>query len=1747
MTNNYLLILQKMQKKTSLIILLLLAFASVADAQFPFAERKKWDGPYDIRMIAAPNLEPVYLNETQAKSGILKVDSLITYTTMMMSGTQLDINNRYKGGSPFVFNTKLTAPAVLCPDINVPCDQGIPVVGTSSSCPVKYEKPANSAYTLPGVYVSLTYPDYDTDMSTFSSSMAELDISKCAEIEAAYLYWAGKFQGGPNITLFTPTNSYDGTSHALKKDVFKISSTSGFEKIKFKIPGGGYQDVTALTKYVSGNSYVCVSDITNMVKGTGPGQFWAGNIQSYPNESDGGSSSGWVLVVVFRSPKSPPRVISLFDGYENINGGSKDFKLTGLTAPTTSNFKSYIGFAVLDGENIYQEGVDQPESLEFQTNNGGPKVELNPNRDDRPHYRAWKDGSPADIGRTVLVDACKYPDFTNPAWATVYDGVSSQKITSYDEKTGKNGAEITRLPSNPITLGFDAHHMLLPDKAIAPGATEANLKLYSGPQGGLSSYMAYIAIERLQPKLEMEKFADKNSSKLNAEITYTLRIKNAGNYISEGNDNIYDTLDIATDFVPGSITSISYKNGVQAAGTVTLTSSTDNKLELKLVQKIEAGDSLDIVFKVKVKPASGNDAIYKAQCKRKVENTAYIIYNIIGGTLSSKSNANDCGIGSQTSVSLVDPIELASAIFPQATVEACSFKSDTIVSRMKTELLKIIPAGDKANIDKYEIRDSTYERVHPDSIFRLAGSPVTYIAIRNYASGGGSGTCEEVYKIPFECAACKPPTALTLTPDPLTACEGTTQALTADYTLGTPKNGNYYVTFYKSGTPLPPAVILPAASTTITDSLRNLTAAMSGTYKVRIEDGNNADATCYKEDSITVTVTPSLVKGDIGSDQSLCGSAAAPATPAGLTSVAPASGGSGTVVYEWEQSTTGGAAAWAAVSPAATTPAYTPSALNTTTYFRRKATAGTECPAVYADSVKITINDFPAAPTPVSGLTPACPNSTLTIGAAPSGITYYWQGIKAGKGDTLKTNPAITALIVSTSGTYYVRAKDNSTHCWSDTTGKYIQIDALTAGTIAAAETVCQGINPTDITSLTPASGAGTLSYSWETSSDSTTWSAVAGTVEFYNFAAPITASTYYRRKVTSTSGCANYTGGIKKTYSQLPDPAGTISGLATVCAGKTGEVYSIATVPYATSYTWTVPAGATITSGATTKSITVSFGTSTGDITVTPVNSCGNGTDATLNVTVNPIPVATVSGTNTICSGEKTAIGVSSDVSGTTYTWTMAVTPVGAATGSASGTVANDAIEEVLTSSGAVTGVAKYTVTPLANGCPGTPKDFSVTVNPAPVITGATSGLCSGESTGILPVSNINPTTYTWSATASSPAITGHSDETTGKTSITQTLLNSGSTNGTVTYTVTPVANCQGTPKQFVVTVTAVPVATPASAEICSGTATNIALTTTPATSATFEWPLPVSATVTGAQAGTAASAIAQTLATTQATSQIITFKVTPVANGCKGNSIDVPVTVYPMPVSNAGFDASYCVGDTALIGIAIANPAYAYSWSPATDLSSNTSSGPRTWATVTTTYTVTTGLIANPLCQTTDDVLINVSPKFTVDAGEDLLICAKERTALKASPTDLVSYVWSNGATGHSIQVAPEDTTVYILRASNGGCEAIDTVIINIKNIAHPTLYIPNAFSPNNDGFNDVFKVEAEGVVEFEGMIFNRWGEKFFEWFEVEGGWDGTLPSGKTAQGDVYIYHIKVKNLCDKRFNAPRSGTLTIIAGGK
>ena len=130
-------------------------------------------------------------------------------------------------------------------------------------------------------------------------------------------------------------------------------------------------------------------------------------------------------------------------------------------------------------------------------------------------------------------------------------------------------------------------------------------------------------------------------------------------------------------------------------------------------------------------------------------------------------------------------------------------------------------------------------------------------------------------------------------------------------------------------------------------------------------------------------------------------------------------------------------------------------------------------------------------------------------------------------------------------------------------------------------------------------------------------------------------------------------------------------------------------------------------------------------------------------------------------------------------------------------------------------------------------------------------------------------------------------------------------------------------------------------------------------------------------------------------------------------------------------------------------------------------------------------------------------------------------------------------------------ESGTYYIMLKTNLGRDGLelDSVTITVS-IAESKLEFPNAFSPNGDGINDTYKAKEgwRSIVEFRAIIFNRWGQKLYEWNDPAGEWDGTF-NGHDVRDGVYYVQVIAKGADGKDYHIRKDVNLLrgFTEGGK
>ncbi|MES2894351.1 MAG: PKD domain-containing protein [Bacteroidota bacterium] len=267
----------------------------------------------------------------------------------------------------------------------------------------------------------------------------------------------------------------------------------------------------------------------------------------------------------------------------------------------------------------------------------------------------------------------------------------------------------------------------------------------------------------------------------------------------------------------------------------------------------------------------------------------------------------------------------------------------------------------------------------------------------------------------------------------------------------------------------------------------------------------------------------------------------------------------------------------------------------------------------------------------------------------------------------------------------------------------------------------------------------------------------------------------------------------------------------------------------------------------------------------------------------------------------------------------------------------------------------------------------------------------------------------------------------------------------------------------------------------------------------------------------------------------------------GCSANDTVIVKVKYPFKIAVSKAD-TLCKGQNLKL---FAIGADRYEWSPSMGLSNDVISNPNAKPDTTITYRVI-GTDYKGCFRDTGFVPVKVYPIPTVYAGADQTINIGQTTDLIPTvSTDVTEVTWSpTGAIFRNnypaISVKPNSNTEYTVEVKNrGGCMTRDRVSVFV--ICNGTnVFIPNTFSPNNDGANDVFYPRGTGLFKVKSMrIFNRWGELIFERSgtnanDQAAGWDGTF-KGVKLPADVFVYMIDI--ICDNNSILPLKGNVALI----
>ncbi|UTW62307.1 gliding motility-associated C-terminal domain-containing protein [bacterium SCSIO 12741] len=273
--------------------------------------------------------------------------------------------------------------------------------------------------------------------------------------------------------------------------------------------------------------------------------------------------------------------------------------------------------------------------------------------------------------------------------------------------------------------------------------------------------------------------------------------------------------------------------------------------------------------------------------------------------------------------------------------------------------------------------------------------------------------------------------------------------------------------------------------------------------------------------------------------------------------------------------------------------------------------------------------------------------------------------------------------------------------------------------------------------------------------------------------------------------------------------------------------------------------------------------------------------------------------------------------------------------------------------------------------------------------------------------------------------------------------------------------------------------------------------------------------------------------------------------SRGCsRADSVIVRINDFGIRTSN---DASICLGDSVWMNVISDVPGDTLfaRWTPFEEMhTSNDSTSVLVTPSEDRWYQVE---VENRIkCLIVDSVFIEVSELDTLQADATTnrdTILKNQFAQLDVTPKGF-AYRWEpetglSNTTAADPQASPQETTTYevtVFDPNKPECEVKRSVLIQVDEIVcgTPFIYLPNSFTPNEDGKNDKLYLRGKYVDHMELYIYNRWGEKVFQSNEQSEGWDGQYKDAP-APGDVYSYYLYVRCVDNQEYET--KGDITLI----
>ncbi len=270
--------------------------------------------------------------------------------------------------------------------------------------------------------------------------------------------------------------------------------------------------------------------------------------------------------------------------------------------------------------------------------------------------------------------------------------------------------------------------------------------------------------------------------------------------------------------------------------------------------------------------------------------------------------------------------------------------------------------------------------------------------------------------------------------------------------------------------------------------------------------------------------------------------------------------------------------------------------------------------------------------------------------------------------------------------------------------------------------------------------------------------------------------------------------------------------------------------------------------------------------------------------------------------------------------------------------------------------------------------------------------------------------------------------------------------------------------------------------------------------------------------------------------------------AAGCKDTSsyiIPNPTPLVFDTITSYAYCKGQCIGTAAAINVNGGIPGYSYLWSDNNQQTSASATGlcPGSYS-----ITITD---ANGCSKTLTNLIVNYSDSLPYfDAySDDTTLYQGQSTQMHCIPdSNIYNYTWnpsqylSNSSIPNPIATPPTSFSYIATMTDKNGCIVKDTVYLEVENVicGEPEVFIPNAFSPNNDGQNEMLYVRGNAIKTMLLRVYDRWGELIFESNSKTNGWNGTY-NNKAVDPGVFVYYLEV--VCYDNQQYFKKGNITVI----